>query len=194
MKEIKHDIVSRAPEPGKLVLIHALEISRPASTFNSVVLSAMDVNTHLQLGRMYFVSSLAATIDFLHFLAKVFPFPIEEIRTDDHPLFASESNRQLEHRFTLAAHQVGIKHSIRDVHDTSVESLLRWYFFHDGRNELSGTSADEKTLPAELEKFLFFHNHHRSLPTIGGKTPIEELRRHKAYKDFGTFNPQNDGN
>jgi hypothetical protein len=189
LKEIKRDILERGPEPGKLVLVHALQISRPSSTFDSVILSAMDLHTHLQVGRMYFVSSLAATIDFLYFLEKAFPFPIEEIRTDDHYLFAPGGVSQQEHRFTLAAHQVGIRHSIRDIHDMSVESLLRWYFFRDGRHEISETSIDEAALPDELDKFLYFHNNHRSLPTIGGKTPVERLRSHKAFREFETFNP-----
>lgn len=193
LKEIKRDIMSFAPEPGKLVLVHALQVKRSSSTFDSVILSAMDVNTHLQVGRMYFVSSLAATIDFLYFLKRVFPFPIEEIRTDHHHLFTSENTRQMEHRFALAAHRVGIKHSIRDIHDTSVESLLRWYFFQDGRLEIPETSIDEQALPGELNKFLSYHNHHRSLPTIGGKTPVEKLRTQKSYADFGTFEPQTGG-
>lgn len=189
LKEIKQDILDRGPEPGKLVLVHALQISRPSSTFDSVILSAMDLHTHLQVGRMYFVSSLAATIDFLYYLAKAFPFPIKEIRTDDHHLFATGSVRKQEHRFTLAAHQVGIRHSIRDIHDTSVESLLRWYFFRDGQYEIPETSINEESLPDELDTFLNFHNNHRSLPTIGGKTPVERLRSHKAFKEFETFNP-----
>lgn len=189
LKEIKRDIMNLAPEPGTLVLVHALQITRSSSTFDSVVLSAMDVNTHLQVGRMYFVSSLAATIDFLDFLSKAFPFPIREIRTDNHHLFTSESSRQMEHRFALAAHRVGIRHSIRDIHDTNVESLLRWYFFQDGRPEISETSIDEQTLPGELNQFLIYHNHHRCLPTLDGKTPVERLRSQTAYEDFGAFEP-----
>lgn len=175
LKDIKRDLLSLAPEPGSLVLVHAQRIPRLSSTFDSVILSAMDVRTHLQTGRMYFVSSMAATIDFLDHVVRTFPFPIHEIRTDDHGLFSAE-DRQMEHRFTLAAHKVGIRHSIGNALETGVESLLRWYFFRDGRHEFDNSDPDGGTLPDELGEFLRFHNRLRRLPTLGGKTPLEALR------------------
>jgi len=191
LKQMQNNIRKIAPRPGVLVLIHTQEIPRPHSTFDSVLLSAMDACTHLQLARFYFVSSLAATIDFLEFLVKTFPFPIAELRTDQSQLFSSNSARQTEHRFTLAAHRIGIRHSIRDLPGDDMESHLRRYFFESGIHT-PGTQEDDEAFMAQLQRFLFFHNHHRSLLTLDGKTPIEMLRDFDAYRDVRIFDPMQD--
>ncbi|MEX2117745.1 MAG: hypothetical protein WEB37_12745 [Bacteroidota bacterium] len=189
LMNIQNDIRQAAPEPGALVLIQAQEIPRPNSTFDSVLLSAMDTCTHIQLARFYFVSSLAATIDFLDFIVKAFPFPIAELRTDHSPMSPSDSTRQIEHRFTLAANRIGIRHSIRDLPGKTLESILRQYFFDGAVLKGAETPQDDQALIAELQRFLFFHNNHRSMPTLDGKTPVEKLRTCEPHGQIGSFDP-----
>lgn len=187
LKHIQSELHRIAPSPGALVLVNTQTIPRPHSTFDSLILSAMDACTHLQLARFYFVSSLAATIDFLEFAVNTFPFPITELRTDHTRLFSSDTARQVEHRFTLAAHRIGIRHSIRDLQGDTVESNLRQYFFEAALNR--GTQEDDEAILADVQKYLFFHNNHRSLPTLEGKTPVDKLRSFGTHRRMKTFDP-----
>lgn len=147
----------------------------------------MDACTHLQLARFYFVSSLAATMDFLEFAVKTFPFPITELRTDHTRLSSSDTARQVEHRFTLAAHRIGIRHSIRDLQGDTVESNLRQYFYEAALAR--GTQEDDEAILAGVQQYLSFHNNHRSLPTLDGKTPVDKLRSFEAHRRIENFNP-----
>ncbi len=185
-KQIEDDIRQIAPEPGALVLIHTEMIPLPHSTFDSVLLSAMDSCTHLQIARFYFASSLAATIDFLEFIVKMFPFPIAELRADHSQVFPSDTDREVEHRFMLAAQRVGMRHSIRDLQGDGVESNLQQYFFEIGVRP-HGTQEDDEALLADLQQFLLFHNNHRALPTLEGKTPVGKLRSFEPYRDLKAF-------
>jgi hypothetical protein len=148
----------------------------------------MDVCTHLQLARFYFVSSLAATIDFFEFIVRAFPFPVTELRADHSRLLTSENARQFEHRFTLAAHRIGIRHTVKDLQGDDVESRLQRYFFETGAGT-RGTQEDDEALLADLGQFLYFHNNHRSLPTLGGKTPVDTLRSFHSHHDLKVFDP-----
>lgn len=187
LNELAKQISEISAQPGNLVLIHAYPF-RVANDIQSILLSGMDVCTHLQLSRLYFLSSQAAAIDFLEFIVQEFPFDVAEVRTGTHVLFTDESIRQAEHRFTNAATRLGIHHSLTaNVADSGILAILRTYFY---ARCLSGMQAGvEQSVLADIRRFLYFHNNHRSLLTLGGKTPIQMLRSFPQFNDIRVFDP-----
>jgi hypothetical protein len=69
-----------------------------------------------------------------------------------------------------------------------MESGLQRYFFETGVRT-RGTQEDDEALLVDLQQFLFFHNNHRSLPTLEGKTPVDKLRSFDIYRNLKTFDP-----
>jgi len=184
--EFRKKLHAHAPVPGEIVLLNARKLPRASSSFDSVLLSAIDACTHLQLARIYFVSSLAATIDFVEFLVRAYPFHITEFRTYDNPLLAHERDDHEEHRFALAAHRCGIRHrAVIASEDDCLPTLERYLFPEIEPAPIDNNGSEEQS--AKLERFLFFHNNDRSLPTLGGKTPLEAIRHFPEFRRVASF-------
>ncbi|HEX9615446.1 MAG TPA: hypothetical protein VGA55_08055 [Bacteroidota bacterium] len=178
----KHQ-ASGVSSPGRKILVQARRLPRKGSSFDSLLLSAIDVATHLQLARIYFVSSLAATIDFFEYLGRAYPFAVKEIVTRINP--ESDTSRvEDEHRLALAAQRCGFRYRDIEMNDGDGLRDLEQYFFPD--------TADhgEDQRPAQLAQFLFFHNNDRPLPTLCGRTPIQSLRNFPAFRRLVVFDPQ----
>jgi hypothetical protein len=47
----------------------------------------------------------------------------------------------------------------------------------------------ERQLVRDLVNFLFFHNNHRSLPSLSGRTPLQKLRTFRGHNHLYSFDP-----
>lgn len=178
-----------APVPGKLLYVTAKKLPFELDEMEPVMLSSLDVTTHLQIARIYMTSSLAAATEFLDFITAQYPFPIDEIRTYPNWLFSDSSLVQARHRFTSYAAQKGIRHSILlDPSDDPIYRIVKNFFF-GSVFERSLVPFTQERLMDEVINFLFFHNNHRSLPTLGGQTPIQMLQSFAEYRHIEHFDP-----
>lgn len=178
-----------APTPGYLVY---LEIKRSSYQFNDhepYLFTALDTCTHLQLARYYLTGSAASGVDFLEYLSLNFPFKIREVCTKADTCFTSSSMPQSFHRFTNACVNHGILHTVTtDRQQHQAASLLSSLTF-SGIFEGSVNIYSQSSLMKELEHFLLFYNNHRSMPTLGGKTPVEKLRTFEGFDHILMFDP-----
>lgn len=158
-----------APVPGSLVLFRSDILCFPGAEIDSLLIQALDVRTRLLIGRCYFIASLAAKMDFIEYMVRSFPFPVQEIRTDG----SVEDRHHTEHRFSLLALRLGIRHSVASFRDDEILSLLDCEFLDPGETGQRWKTPDEVT--AELRLFLFEHNNLRpQQPTEA--PPVDILR------------------
>lgn len=181
------DMRRDAPVPGALVLTEVFTFPAPSGV-ESALFSSIDVRTHLQAARLYFLSSNAAAADFLDFLVTMFPFRVQEVRTQPHPLFSGPTRSGAQHPFTPFAAHRGIRHSVSaSSSDDDARKVLRQYFSTQ-RMTFDETGPQDQ-MPEDLRRFLYFHNHHRSLPTLGGKTPLRTLQSFPGFDHVVSFDP-----
>jgi hypothetical protein len=178
-----------APKPGSLVYVDAQPLPIRMKDFNLVVFSAIDLCTMLQIGRLYLTSTVASSVDFLQFMIEKYPFLIEEIRTPADGLFMNSSTPQPNHHFTALARQHGIFHSMTfQPNEDRLLNVMGKYFFTTG-NESQSEQPSESKLLNDLINFLFFHNNHRSIPLLGGKTPFQKLTSFESFDHLVWFDP-----
>ena len=189
MSELICAIHEIAAEPGKLVIVDVKRLSYHWDGWQPILFSAIDICTHLQIGRMYLTPTQASTIDFLEFLTAQYPFSIHEIRTNADPLFISPVSLQTDHQFTIEAKKKGIFHSVvLDPADHPIVRVVSKYLF-GGAFEGNLDEASKESVMAGLVNFLFFHNNHRSLASLGGLTPLQKLNSFHGYEDIPWFDP-----
>jgi hypothetical protein len=180
---------SAAPEPGHLVFVDTKRLTFRLNEFEPVAFSAIDVSTHLQVARLYLTTTVGSSVDFLDFLSRKFPFPISEIRTSGHSPFSNSTKLQASHPFTSSAAARGILHSVipdpREDVLLSILSKMTFGGFFEGSIDYSA----EQRLMRELINFLFFHNNHRSLPSLGGISPIQKLKQFQGFGHLHVFDP-----
>lgn len=189
MNSLAMMIETAAPRPGRLVFVDTKELSFRLNEFNPVVFSAIDVSTHLQVARLYLTSTAGSSVDFLDFISRKFPFPILEIRTSGKSPFTTSTTLQANHLFTSTAAKGGIMHSVspnpQDDELLSIFTKLTFGGYFEGSIDYSA----EQRLVRELINFLFFHNNHRSLPSLGGISPIQKLKLFEGYGHLHVFDP-----
>lgn len=168
-QQLQSRISELAPFPGSLVLFKSNVLRFPDVVMDSLLIQALDMRTGLLIGRCYFVSSLAAKMDFIEHMVRSFPFPVQEIRTDE----SAEDWHHTEHRFSLLAQRLGLRHSVARFRNEGILAILDREFLDAGAGGKRWKILDEAT--AELRMFLFDHNNLRpSFPF--GKTPVDILR------------------
>ena len=178
-----------APAPGTMVYMMARRLADPHGDLQPVVFSALDVNTHLQVAQLYLTMTFASAVDFLEFTREKYPFPIAHVRTPaEEPFFNYRSNgRTLE--FGRIAEELGIRHTaIKDPSQEQLFTLLSRLTFG---GLLAGTVnfVSERALVRDLMNFLFFHNNHRSIPSLAGKTPLQKLKTNTKCRYLHAFDP-----
>ncbi len=190
MNNLTYHIRTIAPWPGSLVYVESRRLSLRPQQFEPTLFSAVDICTHLQIARIYLTPSFGSAIDFVDYVRDRYPFPISEIRTGNAPPFGSPTTSPSHNRFTTALEGRGIKHTliIEPHHDPVLATVLRLTF--GGVFEGSLDHRGEEHLIDELTRFLFFHNNHRVLPTLGGLTPIMRLREFESFKHLRLFEPE----
>lgn len=189
MRKLSISLGELAPKPGFLVYLEAKTLSYRLNDMTPIIYSAIDVCTQLQVSRLYLTMTIASALDFLDFSCQKFPFRISEVETPLGLPFTNSSILQAHHRFTSAAAERGILHSItpnRSEKETfSAISKLTFGGILEGSVE----PTSEQKLMRELINFLFFHNNHRPLPTLEGKTPLQKLKLFVGYERIHTFDP-----
>lgn len=178
-----------APTPGTLVYVEAKRLSYTWDGWRPILFSAVDVCTHLQIARMYLTPTHASAIDFLQFLLHHYPFQLKEIRTNGDPVFINPFSTQSEHQFTAEAKKFGIFHSIAlDPMNHHIMRAITRYVF-GGVFEGSVEETSEEKVIVGLVNFLFFHNNHRSLASLGGLTPLQKLNSFPDFEAITCFDP-----
>jgi len=188
LNQLRAHISKEGPFPGALVFAESRAI-RSDSGLDAALFSAIDVCTHLQIARPYFLSSKAAAFDFLEFLMHAFPFSIREIRTLGHPPFSANEASQSQHPFTLHTERLAVRHSV--LHGEGEERALMFlssYFYPKGILGVESSPSGQKVL-SDLHRFVYFHNNHRSLATLDGKTPIRVLQSFAEFRGISSFDP-----
>ena len=181
-------IEEAAPKPGRLVYLQAKKLAMRLNGLEPVLFSALDVNTHLQVARVYLTMTRAAAVDFVESAAQSFSFPILRVRSlAEAPFAPSAGNSVCD--FTSAMNARGIEHSVlRNPSSDALFSLLTKLTF-GGVPEQPLPTASKDGLQAELGRYLFFHNNYRKLPWLGGKTPLEKFNASRKSSKLRFFDP-----
>lgn len=189
MKELIHAIQQIAPTPGSLIYMEAKPLSYRWNGWQPILFSSFDICTHLQIARMYLTPTYASAIDFLNFIWEQFPFRIKEVRTSAEQIFINPISLQSEHQFTAEAKRLGIFHSI--VLDPTNQPILRVVskYLFGGTFEGSIEEPTEENVMAALVNYLYFHNNHRSLASLGGMTPLQKLKTFEGFSGVLSFDP-----
>lgn len=178
-----------AQKPGHLVFLDTKKLSFSLNEFEPVVFYAVDVATHLQIARLYMTSSAGSSVEFLDFITQKYPFTISEIRSTVKSPFTYSNKLQANHPFTSLAAARGILHSVTaDPMEDDLLSLVARLTFN-GYFEGSVDYSAERRLIRELINFLFFHNNHRALPSLGGLNPIQKLKQFQGFGHIHVFDP-----
>jgi hypothetical protein len=189
MTELTRAIQEIAPVPGTLVYVEA---KRPSFNWNGwqpILFSAIDVCTHLQIARIYLTPTQASAVDFLRFTVQQYPFAVRQVRTIADPVFTNQTSLQSRHPFTTEAREFDIRHTIvlDQLHHPILRVLIKYLFGGTLEGTLGG-SSEEQVMTA-LVNFLFFNNNYRSLPTLGGLTPLQKLNQFEGYEKITGFDP-----
>jgi hypothetical protein len=187
LEQIALAIDEVAPKPGLLVYVAATKLALPLNGLDSVLFSAIDVATHLQVAQAYHSLTTASAVAFVEFAADLFPFPISQIRTPaEHP-FHNGQNQATQRDFSVLIGRKGYIHS--PVVDPSRDALLslssKLHFKGLASGCFTHTSAHD--LQREMGQYLFFHNNYRTIPWLGGKTPLQRLRSFEGFSHVHSF-------
>jgi hypothetical protein len=178
-----------APKPGALVFLSS---GRPSCKLNgteTVVFSAFDASTHLQIARVYFSETFASAVDFVDFIRRKFPFSISRIRTSMESPFLIDSGRPTGERFTSHLEAQGVVHSM--IGDLSRDDLFS-VFTQLSFVRVAGDSqqySSNQDLMSEFITYLFYHNNYRTLPSLKGWTPVQKLNSFDGYEAVESFDP-----
>ncbi|MCX6135092.1 MAG: hypothetical protein NTU47_14865 [Ignavibacteriales bacterium] len=181
-----------APKPGLLVYVAATILDQPINGLDAVLFSAIDVCTHLQVAQVYHSLTTAAAVSFVEFVAESFPLPISQIRTLAEPPFHDGSNQASKRNFSVLIGRQGFVHSpIADPSRDALLSITAKVHFKSlaGKGLVRASSHD---LQREVGQFLLFHNNYRTIPWLGGKTPLQRLKFFEGFGSIHSFSP-NDG-
>jgi len=182
-------IEAAAPRPGFLVYAQAKKLSIRLNGMEPVIFSAVDLNTHLQVAQVYLAATSAAAVDFVDFVSQSFPFGISQIRTLDQSPFHTSAGAGSLRDFTSIMRERGLFHStFTRPSDEVLLSLVSKLTF-GGICEGSLVCASKEEMLRELARFLFFHNNYRSLPWLGGKTPLQKLKAFEGFAGIHSFDP-----
>ncbi len=176
-----------APRPGLLVYVAATKLALPSNGLDPVLFSAIDVCTHLQAAQAYHSLTTASAVSFVEFAAARFPFPVSQIRTLLERPFHTEENQASHRDFSVLVGRKGYIHfPIADPERDAIYSVTSKLHFNAlvVGNVVAASSFD---LQREVGQFLFFHNNYRTIPWLGGKTPLQRLRSFERFRNVHSF-------
>ncbi len=189
LERIRLAIDEAAPRPGILVYVSVKKLAIPLNGLDAVVFSAIDACTLLQVAQGYHSLTTAAAASFVEFVAESFPFPLSQIRTPAERPFYNSTSPPSHGDFSVLIGNQGYIHSpISDSSRDALYSTMSKLLF-SGISEGSLVPASSHELQRELGRFLLFHNNYRSLPWLGGKTPLQKLRTFEGFSRFHLFSP-----
>jgi hypothetical protein len=188
-KRLTLAIDATAPEPGSLVYLFAERLAPGSDELNPSVFSAIDACTHLQVARLYVTWTFASAVDFLSFACEQFPFEIRRVRTLASGPFLRPTTPEGNHEFARIARDRGISHSlITDDPGDELYQVVSKLVFRGIFEDQVDRQAELRAVKA-LANFLFFHNNKRSLPSLGGKTPLQKLNSFGGHDRLRYFDP-----
>jgi hypothetical protein len=178
-----------SPKPGFLVYVQTQKLSIRLNGFEPVIFSAIDLSTHLQIAQMYLAATTAAAVDFIDFTARSFPFGMAQIRTLARAPFQAPPGADLGRDFTTLMRERGLLHSVFTNPSNEVLFSLVSKLTFGSISEGSFTCGNKEEMMKELSRFVFFHNNYRSLPWLGGKTPLQKLKAFRGFEEIHSFDP-----
>jgi len=178
-----------SPKPGSLVYVQTQKLSIRLNGFEPVIFSAIDLNTHLQIAQLYLATTTAAAVDFVDFVARSFPFSMTQIRTLARAPFQAPPGADSGRDFTSLMRERGLLHSVFASSSNEVLFSLVSKLTFGGISEGSLTCGNKEEMMKELSRFVFFHNNYRSLPWLGGKTPLQKLKAFRGFEEIHSFDP-----
>lgn len=189
LRKISLAIDEVAPRPGFLVYAQAKKLGVRLNGLDPIIFSAIDATTQLQVAQVYLAITTAAAVSFIDFVAQTFPFGISQIRTRDEKPFHNSSDGQSHRDFTAIMGQRGYVHSV--IANPSQDALfsITSNSIFGGLCEGSIAHASEQELQRNVAHFLFFHNNYRSIPWLGGKTPLQKLKTFEGFAGIHSFDP-----
>jgi hypothetical protein len=189
LEQVVAAIAKLAPMPGVLVHVRAHRLAIRVSGFEPVVFSAVDANTLLQVAQVYLTITTAAAVSFLDFMKQSFPFDVACVMTSGEKPFVNPKGSELHRDFSTIAKQMGVVHTVTGdpTHDTLFVLTSKLTF--GGISEGLITNTTESEVQRELAHFLFFHNNYRSVPWLGGKTPVQKLGSFEGFSPIDAFDP-----
>jgi hypothetical protein len=154
---------------------------------DTVLFSAIDVSTHLQVAQAYHSLTTASAVSFVEFVAGSFPFPVSQIRTSTERPFSCGLRQASQRDFSVLIGRQGYIHSpIVDASRDALLSITSKLLF-GGVSDGLFMHASAHDLQRELGQFLFFHNNYRSIPWLGGKSPIQRLKMFDGFNSLHVF-------
>lgn len=189
LDQVSEAVAALAPRPGALVYIQTRRLAIRINGFDPVVFSAVDASTLLQIAQVYLTATTAAAVSFIEFASQCFPFRITTITTLDEKPFVCEDDVEPHRSFTAIIGQSGLTHTkvSTPLHDTLFHLASKLTFGGISEGFIAG--ADEGEVQRELSHFLFFHNNYRSVPWLGGRTPIQKLVCFEGFRKMDVFDP-----
>jgi hypothetical protein len=182
-------IEAAAPRPGFLVYVQTKKLSIRLNGLEPVIFSAVDLNTHLQVAQVYLATTTAAAVDFVDFVARSFPFGISQIRTLSRAPFQAPPGADSGRDFASLMRERSLLHSVFTSPSNEVLFSLVSKLTFGGISEGSLACGNKEDMLKELSRFLFFHNNYRSLPWLGGKTPLQKLKAFRGFEEIHSFDP-----
>jgi len=178
-----------APTPGLIVCLYARPLTFRLNGLEPVIFSAIDCSTQLQVAEAYHSLTTAAALLFIDFVAQTFPFPISQVRTTAERPFHNPAGPDFHRDFSALVAERGLIHTL--VSDPSRDALtsITSKLVFGGISEGTSLHLSTQGLQAQLDHFLLFHNNHRSVPWLDGKTPVQKLRTFEGFSKLRSFNP-----
>ena len=189
LEEVSRAMARLAPKPGALVHLQTHRLAIHMNGFEPVVFSAIDASTLLQVAQVYLTTTTAAAVTFVDFVAQCFPFRITHIRTKEENPFVTTGESESRRDFSEIMRQHGLVHSVTAAPSQDSLFALTSKLTFGGISEGSMSSSSETEVQTALAHFLFFHNNYRSVPWLGGKTPVQKLGTFEGIKRMDSFDP-----
>ena len=189
LEKITSAMARLAPRPGVLVHVQAHRLAIRMSGFEPVVFSAIDASTLLQVAQVYLPTTTAAAVSFIDFAAQSLPFRVSHIMTREETPFVNASGPEPHRDFSAIMRQKGLAHTVTAVPSHDTLFLLTSKLTFGGISEGTIATSTEVEVQRALAHFLFFHNNYRSVPWLGGKTPIQKLSSFEGFTKMDAFDP-----
>jgi hypothetical protein len=189
LEHIMSAIATLAPRPGVLVHVQAHRLAIRMNGFEPVIFSAIDASTLLQVAQVYLTTTTAAAVSFLDFASHSFPFKMNRIITRKEEPFVNSSGSESHRDFSALVKQMGIISTVIDASTHGTLFALTSKLTFGGISEGLIARSTEAEVQRELAHFLFFHNNYRSVPWLGGMTPVQKLASFEGIAHLDAFDP-----
>jgi hypothetical protein len=189
LQRITQTLGEVAPTPGFIVYLRAKPLTFRLNGLEPVVFSAIDCSTHLQVAQAYHSMTTAAAVLFVEFISQSFPFRISQIRTSAERPFFTPAIANPHRDFARIIGERGLVHSLIEEDSRDPLALITSGLMFGGISEGSFSHLSTEELQRTLTNFIFFHNNCRSIPWLGGKTPLQKLKTFKGFSEIQSFSP-----